>query len=137
MSSAVPSERAGTLSGRNLSEELSALRIERRGAIPSGRRGRGGLGIVTLLVWLIPIAILGGAGAVAYRQYEKIRPKTQVTVGVVQSMTTGEAETLLSAKGYIKSRNQAMIGAKLPGRVEKMLVEEGMRVKKGQLLAVL
>ena len=46
-------------------------------------------------------------------------------------MTTGEAEKLLSAKGYLKSRYQAMIGTKIPGRVEQMYVEEGMKVKKG------
>src|SRR5262249_51617724 len=52
-------------------------------------------------------------------------------------MTTGEAEKLLSAKGYLKSRHQALIGAKVPGRVERMLVEEGSKVKKGDVLAVL
>ena len=50
---------------------------------------------------------------------------------MVQRMTTGEAEKLLTAKGYLKSRYQAMIGTKLPGRVEKMCVQEGMKVKKG------
>ena len=60
-----------------------------------------------------------------------------MTVGLVQEMTTGEAEKLLTAKGYLKSRHQAMIGAKVPGRVEKMLVEEGSKVKKGDVLAVL
>jgi RND family efflux transporter MFP subunit len=60
-----------------------------------------------------------------------------VTIGLVQEMTTGEAEKLLSAKGYLKSRHQAMIGAKVPGRVEKMYVEEGSKVKKGDVLAVL
>src|SRR5262249_40337771 len=60
-----------------------------------------------------------------------------VTVALVQEMTTGEAEKLLSAKGYLISRHQAMIGARVPGRVEKMLVEEGSRVKRGDVLAVL
>ena len=58
-------------------------------------------------------------------------------MGLVQRMTTGEAEKLLTAKGYLKSRYQALIGTKLPGRVEKMCVEEGMKVKKGDTLAVL
>ena len=49
----------------------------------------------------------------------------------MQAMTTGEAEKLLSAKGYLKSRYQAMIGTRIPGRVEKMFVEEGVKVKKG------
>ncbi len=52
-------------------------------------------------------------------------------------MTTGEAEKLLTAKGYLKSRYQAMIGTKIAGRVERMCVEEGMKVKKGDTLAVI
>jgi RND family efflux transporter MFP subunit len=58
-------------------------------------------------------------------------------MALVQEMTSGEAEKLLSAKGYLKSRHQALIGAKVPGRVEQMLVEEGTRVKQGDVLAVL
>jgi len=107
---------------------------------PKPRRKRsssGGLGIATILLWLIPLSLLGAAGGIAYQQYDKIRSKPQVTVGLVQTMTTGEAEKLLSAKGYLKSRHQAMIGATTPGRVEKMYVEEGSKVKEGQVLAVL
>src|SRR4029077_6072935 len=75
--------------------------------------------------------------AFAYRQVDQIRSKTEVAIGLVQAMTSGEAEKLLSAKGYLKSRHRAMIGATLPGRVERMFVEEGSKVKKGQVLAVL
>jgi RND family efflux transporter MFP subunit len=60
-----------------------------------------------------------------------------VTVGLVQKMTTGEAEKLLTAKGYLKSRYQATIGTKIPGRVEQMCVVEGMKVNKGDQLAVI
>ncbi len=134
-----------------LREELASLRIERRDAPrasaskstggwePGGGGGRrGGLGgLVSALIWLIPLGMIGGAAVFGYRQYEKIRPKPEVSVALVQRMTAGEKEKLLSAKGYIKSRHQAMIGARVPGRVEKMLVEEGMSVKKGQVLAVL
>ncbi|MBX6311789.1 MAG: efflux RND transporter periplasmic adaptor subunit, partial [Isosphaeraceae bacterium] len=105
---------------------------------PSRGGGDGvGIRITTIALWLIPLLLVGGLGRLAYLQYDKIRPKAEVTVGLVQAMTTGEAEKLLSAKGYIKSRNQAMIGAKVPGRVEQMNVEEGMKVKAGQVLAVL
>jgi RND family efflux transporter MFP subunit len=90
-----------------------------------------------VLLWLIPLSLLGIAGTVAYRQIERIRAKPEVAVGLVQTMTTGEAEKLLSAKGYLKSRHQAMIGATVSGRVERMYVEEGSKVKKGQVLAVL
>lgn len=132
-----------------LRDELASLKIDRRE--PDSRRGRepdhdrrgvrarggGGIGILALFIWLIPLGLIGFAGVYAYRQYEKLRAKTEVAIGLVQTMTTGEAEKLLTAKGYLKSRYQAMIGAKIPGRVEKMYVEEGSKVKKGQVLAVL
>ena len=53
------------------------------------------------------------------------------------SKTAAEAATLLDADGYLKSRYQAMIGTKIAGRVEQMRVEEGMKVKKGDTLAVI
>ncbi len=130
----------------SLREELASLKIDRSGATTprastprrEERRDRGiGIGLLASLIWLIPIALIAAAGYYGYRQYESVRVKTEVNVGVVQTMTSGEAEKLLSAKGYLKSRFQAMIGAKVPGRVERMYVEEGSKVKKGQVLAVL
>jgi len=127
-----------------LRDDLASLKIDRGGRDPQPRPSRPGrarrergIGLLALLIWLIPLGLLGFAGVYAYRQYEQIRSKTEVSVGLVQTMTSGEAEKLLSAKGYLKSRYQALIGAKIPGRVEKMYVEEGSRVKKGQVLAVL
>jgi RND family efflux transporter MFP subunit len=124
-----------------LRDDLASLRIERReGAVRTRpRRGRGGglMTLVSLLIWSIPLGLLGGLGYYGYLQYEQFRAKPEVTVGVVQSMTTGEAEKLLSAKGYLKSRHQALISTKVPGRVERMYVEEGAHVKKGDVLAVL
>ena len=136
----------------SLRDELASLRIERSGTKPRPReetpvyrerperteRGSGGgFGVLAVLLWLVPLALLGAVGTYAYRQYDQIRARTEVSVGVVQTMTPGEAQKLLSAKGYLKSRYQAMIGAKIPGRVERMYVEEGSRVKKGEVLAVL
>src|SRR5262245_34145238 len=125
-----------------LRDELASLKIDRHGrdtprVRARGGRGGRGIGVLALLLWMIPLGPLGFAGVYGYRQYEQVRSKTEVSVGVVQTMTSGEAEKLLSAKGYLKSRYQAMIGTRIPGRVEKMFVEENTRVKKGQLLAVL
>ena len=131
-----------------LKDDLASLRIERRDSprlspefareprrsIGGGKRGGG---LLASMLWLIPLGFLGAAGYFGFKQYEKIRPKPEVNVALVQRMTAGEKDKLLSAKGYVMSRHQAMIGAKIPGRVEKMLVEEGMKVKKGQILAIL
>jgi len=130
----------------SLREELASLKIDRPDAArtapqsgvsaPYRRRGRG-LRLVSMLLWLIPLSVIGVASAVAYRQYQEIRSKPEVIVGVVQKMTMGEAEKLLSAKGYLKSRYQAMIGTRIAGRVEEMRVHERVKVKKGEILAVI
>jgi RND family efflux transporter MFP subunit len=134
--------------GSSLRDELASLRIERsetirpkrdagKGTYEPYRRGGGGLRVLSWLLWLIPLGIVGTAGAVAYRQYDLIRSKPEVTVGLVQKMTTGEAEKLLSAKGYLKAMRQAMIGTRVAGRVQEIRVQEHDEVKKDQVLAVI
>ena len=125
-----------------LRDELASLKIDRRGPDLSrptrlNKAGDRGFGLLALLLWLIPLGLIVIAGVYAYKQYEHLRSKPEVSVGLVQTMTSGEAEKLLIAKGYLKSRYQAMIGAKIPGRVERMFVQEGSKVKKGDVLAVL
>jgi len=137
----------------SLREELASLRIERPGNARGGggardsgrwepgpvhRRRRGlGLRLVSLLLWLIPLGLIGGAATIGYKKYEQIRSKPEVNIGLVQTMTLGEAEKLLSAKGYLKSRHQAMIGTRIAGRVQEMRVRERDQVKKGDILAVI
>jgi RND family efflux transporter MFP subunit len=130
-----------------LREELASLKIDRpdplewrtiqHGITPTRRRRRPGMFVLSCLLWIIPLGILGAAGYFGYRQYEQIRSRPIVKVALVQRMTTGESEKLFTASGYLKSRYQAMIGTKLAGRVEKMCVEEGMKVKKGDTLAII
>lgn len=129
-----------------LREELASLKIERnepkrssaRTSMPTEyRRGGGGLRILSWLLWLIPLSIVAGASYVGYREYDRIRSKAEVNVALVQLMTTGEAEKLLSAKGYLRSQKQAMIGTKVAGRVEEMRVQEHDQVKTGDILAVI
>jgi RND family efflux transporter MFP subunit len=128
-----------------LRDDLASLKIERgsRGQTASapqpGRRNSGdrGIGLIAVVLWLIPLGLIGFAATYAYKQYDQIRSKPEVTVGLVQTMTTGEAEKLLSAKGYLKARHQASVGSKMLGRVVKILVEEGSRVNEGDLLGEL
>ncbi len=129
-------------------DDLASLKIDRggretgrprRGPNPRAARGGPGLGIrlLSTLLWLVPLGAIGVGGFFAYREYRAIRSKPEVSVGLIQAMTSGEAEKLLSAKGYLKSRNQATIGARVSGRVAILNVDEGTRVKKGDVLAVL
>jgi RND family efflux transporter MFP subunit len=49
----------------------------------------------------------------------------------------GDADSVLSAQGYLKSEKQAAIGAKVPGRVLKVYVKEGQPVAENAVLAEL
>src|SRR6185369_11346426 len=42
---------------------------------------------------------------------------------------------LLNASGYVVARRQATVSAKVTGKVAEVLIEEGMKVKAGQVLA--
>jgi RND family efflux transporter MFP subunit len=59
-----------------------------------------------------------------------------VTVKVAPIVRTGIKATIYSV-GTVHASNNASISAKLPGKVEKILAEEGDRVKAGQTLLIL
>lgn len=107
------------------------LRVRKR------RRGGFGMALLSLLVWAVPLGLLAGGSYYGYQQYLKVKPRREIVVTVVQKMTAGEVEKLLSAKGYIHSRYQADVGARMAGRVQDVRVEEGDKVEKGDVLAIL
>ena len=99
--------------------------------IDESRRGRPGL---RWLRWLAGIAIaavvvLGGAYYLQQRALE-------VEVAEAKALTNGPV-TLLNASGYVTPRRRATVAAKITGRLEQVLVDEGMRVEAAQMLAVL
>lgn len=54
---------------------------------------------------------------------------------VVQQRESGDERTLLNASGYVTARRAATVSSKVTGKVVEVLVEEGMKVKVGQVLA--
>ncbi|HYO25569.1 MAG TPA: efflux RND transporter periplasmic adaptor subunit [Lacipirellulaceae bacterium] len=111
--------------------QLSALRIDR-----SGQRGASwGIKLLWLSVLLSLLAALGGGAYWAL--YDRLFPLPLVKVESVQVMTLGQARTELTATGYLESRWQAAVGAKVPGRIAEIPVEEGDVVQAGDVLAEL
>jgi len=49
--------------------------------------------------------------------------------------TPGGAASVLDATGYVTARRQATVAAKITGKVTEVLIEEGQRVKEGEVLA--
>ena len=48
---------------------------------------------------------------------------------------TSEERTVLNASGYVTARREATVSSKVTGKVVEVLVEEGMKVEEGQVLA--
>jgi RND family efflux transporter MFP subunit len=62
-------------------------------------------------------------------------PTVAVGVSAARYAESVEAIPVLNASGYVTPRQRATVAAKITGRVEAMLVEEGMPVQPGQILA--
>jgi RND family efflux transporter MFP subunit len=64
------------------------------------------------------------------------RPKAvAVRTVAVQEVSAGGQKTLLNASGYVTARRVATVSSKVSGKVQEVLVEEGMKVEAGQILA--
>ncbi len=61
----------------------------------------------------------------------------QTTKKTSSTSVSGKDGTALEAKGYIIPLHQIQVSPKVPGMIEKLYIEEGKRVKKGDVLAVL
>ena len=121
-------------------DPLAALRIQRTDPPTRSRSGRRWLRGLLLLLVLMAVAA-GGLFAVSRVGWldlaAALQPRVEVRVASI-SVTTGRAgDATVVATGYIESRQQARIGARGTGRIESLHVDEGVRVKQGDVLAVL
>src|SRR6266496_210556 len=105
-------------------QTLDELRIDRRTAPNSRPRP-----------WLA-VAGLAAIAAVAGTVWWLNRPKAAVVRTIlVQETASGGQKTLLNASGYVTARRQATVSSKVTGKVIEVMVEEGMKIESGQILA--
>ncbi len=104
---------------------LDELRIERNGRPDSPLPLR----LVALAV--AAVLVLGAVG------WWLARPKVVgVHVAAAREVAHASADrTVLNASGYVTARRAATVSSKITGKVVEVMVEEGMRVKEGQILA--
>ncbi len=107
--------------------DLSALRIDDEHREPPKRRGL----IALLLLPLVAAAVF----LVPRLPLPWLVP--QVETATVQRVTSTQAQTVLTATGYTYARTRAAVGAKIIGRVVELPVEEGDRLRRGDVIAVL
>ncbi len=87
------------------------------------------------LVVLLVLALAGGGGLIAYRQYNQ---QTQARLTQkAQTVAAGREDIQLkvSASGTIQPLQSVNISPKTPGRVLETYVKEGQKVERGQTLA--
>ena len=134
-----------TVASQNASPDaLTRLRIPRGEGVP--RRSFFGR-VIRFLFVMVVVVVLAAAGTFLAqargwlpnmdRILEAVRPKLEVRVSIVSVETGRSADATVVATGYLKSRQQARIGARATGRIEQINVEEGSRVKAHDVLAVL
>ena len=99
-------------------------------------RSRGGRSWVARIAGLLVIlAIAGGGGLAGWRWWEEARIPVVRTAAVRQTVAADGQPTVLNASGYVTARLQSTVSSKITGRILEVLVEEGMAVSEGQVLA--
>jgi RND family efflux transporter MFP subunit len=105
--------------------DLSDLKIDRAAKTGDGGNRRLLLVIASVLVTLAVTAILVVGG----------RSAPEVEVAVARTANAGGSATVLNASGYVEPRRKATVSSKITGKVTEVLVDEGMIVEEGQVLA--
>jgi RND family efflux transporter MFP subunit len=107
---------------------LSQLKIDRAARSEAPRRA---------MPWgpvLAGVLVLGGL----WWFFGRAPAPRLVEAAVASAAATAPASaSVLDASGYVVARRQATVSAKVTGKVREVLIEEGMRVEAGQVLATL
>jgi len=107
-------------------ELLRQLRLDRNGDGPVRSRRRR---LIT-----IAVLVIVAAGALWFTLGRAAVPTVRTAVAR-DAGTPGGPASVLDATGYVTARRQATVAAKITGKVTEVLIEEGQRVKEGEVLA--
>jgi len=114
-------------------EALNVLRMDRKADEAALRRRSRPLLIGAAVLLLLVAALM--TWLLFKPTY--ISVQTAVAHVVQDSAGNGSGARVLNASGYVVPRLQAVVSSKVTGKVREVLIEEGMHVKAGQVLATL
>jgi RND family efflux transporter MFP subunit len=106
--------------------DLSRLKIEKAAAGGPHKRKKFSRAIVAAAVLLL-LGILYARGV--------FTPPILVESATVSRMYPSQAFTKLNASGYVVAQRKAAVASKATGRLVELSVEEGSRIKKGEVIA--
>ena len=107
---------------------LDSLRIERSNEPAETGSGKH-------YKWFIAIVLTVAVAAAAYALLRDKAVEAATATAVAATTGGGGGAAVLNASGYVVARRQATVSAKVTGKVAEVMIEEGMAVKEGQLLA--
>jgi RND family efflux transporter MFP subunit len=109
-------------------ETLGSLRIDRSTVEESGSGKK-------IVVWSIVVVVIIAAVVLGFFFFGG--KTTEVTTITAQAESTGPSlgNAVLNASGYVVARRMATASSKITGKVLEIYVEEGMEVKKDQVIA--
>ncbi|HEX8952780.1 MAG TPA: efflux RND transporter periplasmic adaptor subunit [Polyangia bacterium] len=128
-----------------LADELASLRLDRG---KTGGGGGGGAargrsqdgprrGVGSLVVALVVVALLGVGGFYVFREGSGRIFSEDVELGAVTLMSPAQQDVTLVATGYVYARKKANVAPKAAGRIAKFFVDEGSKVKEGDMIVEL
>jgi RND family efflux transporter MFP subunit len=102
---------------------LNELKINRRDAIAKKKRRWPWIVLILAVLLVIAVVALRGGKAV---EIETVNPRSAAESGPA---------SVLDASGYVTARRLATVSSKITGKVQSVYIEEGQRVKEGEILA--
>jgi RND family efflux transporter MFP subunit len=111
--------------------DLAALRINRSSHGVGGKPGRN-RSLRKIALWTVAIGVL----AVAFLLLKDfLKPPVEVQLATASLTSPAQANAVLTASGYVVARRKAAVASKGTGTLVFLGVEEGDKVKKGQVVA--
>lgn len=105
---------------------LEDLRIP-RDKVPAGPRRSGAIALGVVALALV--------AAAAWWLARPHAPEVRTAAAREVAAGPGGARTVLNASGYVTARREATVSSKITGKVVEVLIEEGVQVADGQILA--
>src|SRR4030067_182327 len=108
-------------------EDLSKLKIDKSKVIATKSQNRKKYYVIAIIAVIVFFGILYSKGIVS--------PAVEVEIANVAQIYPCQTFTLLNASGYVVAQRKAAVASKITGRLISISVEEGSRVKKGDVIA--
>ena len=107
-------------------QDLSRLKIDKSAIqMRQAKRGRGLLAGLAAFLLLMLVLYISGVFSKTYT----------VRVSSVTIMYPSQALSVLSASGYVVAQKKSAVSSKITGKLVSLMVEEGSKVRKGQVIA--